>query len=60
MTRCKYCTTESPMGKKNFKFSNWCKTCSTWKSKVVFCDCCKQRLRYKARRTQANLKHERM
>lgn len=41
-----------PMGKRNYKDSNYCKQCATWKPKtLIFCNCCKFRLRINPRRS---------
>ena len=61
MRKCKFCTVESLVGTRNFKMSNWCKTCARWKPKEnLFCECCNQRVRFNARRTPSTRTYIRM
>jgi hypothetical protein len=51
MTKCDACIVIQLPGAKNYEDSNWCKNCQIWKPKdQVFCECCKQRMRYSPRR----------
>lgn len=50
-TKCDACVVTQETGAKNYEDSNWCTRCKNWKPKEqVFCECCKQRMRYSPRR----------